>query len=283
MKHLITAAALALFSLTAVSCDDQDEEDDDQVQTAPVTDSTAFSTDNIRENSTLAVLYHQNAAEYRALAYQAFNLGRIRLEEMMRQGTDLKGKAVVLDIDETLLDNSPYNARLIRDNQKYKRATWEEWTAEAQADSIPGSVSFLKYADARGMAIYYVSNRSVEDLEPTMRNMQALGFPQVDSTHYFLKEETSDKEARREKVRENGEIVLYFGDNLGDYMNIFDNQATDTRYADVDSLRADFGSTFILLPNAMYGTWEGAIYKFDRGLTDKQEYDERMNALRTKR
>lgn len=283
MKNLLTASAIVLFGLVAFSCNDQDDDDGSAQGTQTTADTTSFSTHNIRENSSLAVLYHQNAAEYRALAFQAFNLGCMRLEDMKRNGTSLQGKAVVLDVDETLLDNSPYNARLIEDNEKYESATWSEWTAEAQADSIPGSISFLKFADAEGMQIYYVSNRSVDDLEPTMKNMEALGFPQVDSAHYLLKEDTSDKEARRETVRQQAEILLYFGDNLGDYMSIFDKQPTDRRYADVDSLQADFGSKFILLPNAMYGTWEGAIYNYDRGLTDQQEYEARMKALRTDR
>ncbi|MFA0963233.1 5'-nucleotidase, lipoprotein e(P4) family [Roseivirga sp. BDSF3-8] len=280
MTYKTLAPALLLGCLWTASCQNQQDAPADSVeQPAP----SAFSTDNIRENSSLAVLYHQNAAEYRALAYQAFNLGRMRLDEMKREGTDLRGKAIVLDVDETLLDNSPYNARLIADNEKYTPATWSEWTAEAKADSIPGAVSFLTYADAEGMEIYYVSNRSVDDLEPTMRNMEALGFPQVDSTHYFLKEDTSDKEERRKAVREKSEIVLFFGDNLGDYMSIFDKQPTDKRYADADSLQADFGRKFILLPNAMYGTWEGAIYDYDRKLTDEEEFDVRMRTLRPDR
>ena len=115
--------------------------------------------------------------------------------------------------------------------------------------------------------------------EATMMNLKALGFPQVVGTHLLLREETSDKEPRRQKVRENHRIVLLIGDNLNDFDSIFRKKGIDERLAAVDTVREEFGRKFIVLPNPMYGEWEGAVYNYNWKMSPKEKSEVRKSSL----
>ncbi len=97
-----------------------------------------------------ASLWQQRAAEYKALCFQAYNLAKLRLDEALaKPSADAKPMAVVTDIDETLLDNSPYDAMRALNNQEYTLDTWKAWTAKAEADTVPGAPAFFKYAASK--------------------------------------------------------------------------------------------------------------------------------------
>jgi 5'-nucleotidase (lipoprotein e(P4) family) len=96
-----------------------------------------------------ASVYQQRAAEYKALCFQAYNLARLRLDEALKH----KGKkplAVITDIDETLLDNSPYDALRAINNQDFDLKGWKEWTAKGIADTVPGAPTFLNTRHPKG-------------------------------------------------------------------------------------------------------------------------------------
>ena len=171
---------------------------------------------------------------------------------------------IVLDLDETCLDNSPYTGYQIESGQSYSSASWAEWTTLGVADSIPGCVSFLKWVDQQNVPIFYVSNRKVSALASTMRNMKNLGFPQVTEDHIMLRTDNSNKQPRRDIIEENHTIVMFFGDNLNDFAEEWEKKDTEDRNALVDENRSDFGMTYILIPNPGYGSWEGAMYNYER-------------------
>lgn len=227
----------------------------------------------------MSVLYHQKAAEYRALCYQAYNLATLRLSQSLSRDPHPKPPAVVVDIDETVLDNSPYEAKLILTDNTYP-TYWKDWCELATAKALPGALEFLKFADSAGVAIYYVSNRSVELVEATMRNLKNLGFPQADISHLLLKKQDSSKEGRRQAISQNHEIVLLIGDNLNDFASVFERKGISERFAEVDKLKTAFGQKFIVLPNAMYGEWEGALYNFNWSLPVEERESLRRAALR---
>lgn len=213
----------------------------------------------------MAVLYNQYSAEYKALTIQAFNIAEERLHSIADTAQDISRLAVIVDIDETVLDNSPYQARAIVENFSYP-VGWNEWCNEANADAVPGAVYFLKQADSLGFKIFYVSNRKKDDVfEATLNNLVKEGFPQSDKESILLRlaasednPDPSNKEARRDLIRQKGyNIVLLAGDNLGDFY-------TDSGYGyyrdqKVLSSNDDFGSIYIVLPNAMYGNWPYSI------------------------
>ena len=210
-----------------------------------------------------SVLWQQHAAEYRALVYQAYNTARQQLDEILshRAGSDTP-PAIITDIDETVLDNSPFNGKLIVLDTSYSDARWIEWGRLAAADTLPGAPAFFKYAAQRGVEIFYISNRLQVQKDVTMANLRRFGLPFADAEHVLLKTAPGGKESRRRHVIEHFEPVLLLGDNLSDFSVLFDKQGTERRNALVDSLRNDFGRRFIVFPNPMYGDWEGqGIYR----------------------
>ncbi len=225
-------------------------------------------------------LFTQESAEYRALCYQAYNLASMRLRENAASSNDRL--AVVLDLDETVLDNSPYTAWQIVNDQPFTPDTWTKWVDLASAKPVPGVIPFLNLADSLGYHLFFISNRSPEHLQATVKNMADLGMPQLDSAQFMFKTTTSDKTERRDAVLAKGyKIALLIGDNLGDFDARWDKPATNPDRNDmVDSDPNIFGDKFIVLPNTLYGTWEGALYDYNRDLTDVQLDSIRRSALK---
>ncbi len=258
----ISAIALSIF-IALSACEEIAIQ-----QTEPARkDSTEIKSQDYLIHSTL---YAQSAAEYKALCYQAYELAEIQVERALSKG--LKRPTVILDLDETVLDNSPYTAWQIATNNPYSPDTWSKWVEDARAEAVPGSIEFLTWANNNGVSLYYISNRSADGLDATIKNLQSLGAPQADSTHILLKTNTSDKSERRAKVKAGAaDIILYIGDNLGDYSEIWDKPSNvDERLSNVQVHRDEMGVKFIVLPNSLYGTWEGAIYNYDRSFNDAE-------------
>ncbi len=233
-----------------------------------------------QEHLTQSILYTQQSGEYRALCYQAYHLAELKLKEKLEQGP--QKPAVLLDIDETILDNSPYTAMQVLEDVPYTPETWAKWVALGKADAIPGVQQFLRVADSLGVQLFYVSNRDTSMVASTLKNMAALGMPQTKPDHYLLKSTTSDKHERRESIRNQGyTILLYIGDNMGDYQSAWDKPATNAeRKQLVEDQHSAMGTEFIALPNTMYGTWVGGVYNFNRSLSDSAQYEARLNALK---
>jgi 5'-nucleotidase (lipoprotein e(P4) family) len=234
-----------------------------------------------------AVLYTQKAAEYRALAYQAFNIARLRLDADLDKKNVKKlpkperkmPRAIVVDIDETVLDNSPSQARGIRTNAPFNTKDWYAWGDMRKAKAIPGSVDFLNYAVSKGVKIFYVSNRDDVQLQATLDNLKSVGFQDIAPDNVMLRVNgVSSKDARRAVVAAKYRIVMLVGDNLDDFTSAFERKSVAERFAEADKARDQWGRNFIVLPNAMYGTWENAIYEYQR-LTEAQKAEKRAAAL----
>ena len=215
-------------------------------------------------------LWQQKASEYKALCFQAYNLGRMRLDILLNQSYN-KPTAIVTDIDETVLDNSPYTVHQSLRNLGYSDSSWMGWTSKTACDTVPGALSFLQYAKSKGVSIFYITNRLEKERESTLKNLQKWNFPDATEGHLLLKNESSGKEPRRQLVMRTHEILLLCGDNLSDFSSLFDNKPYAERNAQVENNAAMFGSKFIVLPNAMYGDWEGALYGFNYRLTPEQK------------
>lgn len=210
-------------------------------------------TDNVHVRNTMATIYVQQAPEYVALAEQAYAIAKISLDNQFK--TAVKPLAVVLDIDETVLDNSPYQAKQILENFNYPDH-WDEWIYKEEAMPIPGSLEFLQYADSKGIVIFYISNRKQKYLGPTINNLNKFGYPQADSAHILLRTATSSKEERRQKVLDQGlKIALLIGDNLDDMSAEFEVDDPLKRSEAVFANQSKFGVKYIVLPNPTYGKW----------------------------
>lgn len=205
-----------------------------------------------------AALWQQRAGEYRALCLQAYRSAGARVEEMRHQQT-LRPRAIVTDIDETVLDNSPYSASVALAGKNWSQASWEAWTKKAAADPVPGAVAFFKFAAESGFTIYYITNRLESEREATLKNLQRWGFPDADNDHLLLSSGNSDKEPRRQEVAQKFEIAMLVGDNLNDFSDIFYRLPSDARNAKVEEIEQGLGSRYIMIPNAMYGDWLSAL------------------------
>ena len=218
-----------------------------------------------------ALLYQQRAAEYKALCFQAYNLAKLRLDAALKQ-RHKKPLAIVTDIDETVLDNSPYDAARAINNLEFDLNQWKHWTAKGIADTVPGAPSFLKYAASRGVKVFYITNRDEDEREGTLKNLKLYNLPNTDNAHLFLRDKISSKEARRQLVLKKHKIVLLFGDNLPDFDALYDNKpAEESRNASTEKLKKQFGNKYIVIPNMAYGDFEGAFFKFNSKLTNAQK------------
>ena len=204
-----------------------------------------------------AQVWTQNSAEYRALCYQAFNAAKMNLDALFffEKKYD-KPLAIIADVDETVLDNSPYDGKLILNNTTYNRESWVEWGNLEIAKAIPGSLEFLIYASEKNVEIFYISNRYSEQLEATVNNLKKLGFPDAKESNVLLRGDTRSKSERRKSVSDNYEIIMLIGDNLSDFNDEFEIKLYDERSDQTDKLKNEFGTKLIVLPNPNYGDWE---------------------------
>lgn len=233
-----------------------------------------------------SVLYMQKAAEYRALAYQAYNLARLRLDADLEKKNVKKlpkdqrklPRSIVVDIDETVLDNSPSQALGIKNGRPFNQTDWYAWGELRKARPIPGAVDFLNYAVSKGVKVFYISNRDEVQKAATIDNLRSAGFNDVSAENVLLRTGESSKDARRAIAGGKYRIVMLVGDNLDDFTSAFERKSIADRFAETDKARVEFGNRFIVLPNAMYGTWENAIYEYGR-LTEAQKAEKRVAAL----
>jgi 5'-nucleotidase (lipoprotein e(P4) family) len=242
------------------------------------------SADN--EYQTGALLWTQSSAEFRALAYQTFVLARLRLDQDLLRHRSRRGArsraAVIVDADETVLDNSRFQAELVLRGLPYEPSGWLAWCERAEAGAVPGAVDFLKYASQRGVRVFYITNRRQAEKAGTVSNLKKLDFPDVSEETVMIREDgtTSSKETRRQKVAQRYRIALLVGDNLNDFNDDFSGKSIAERAAQVDRERAEFGMRFIVVPNPMYGDWESAVYQYKSGLTEEQKRAYREAALK---
>lgn len=235
----------------------------------PTIKTTTAST--VNNGKVWSSLWQQRAAEYKALCLQAYNLAKWRIDEAVKQPAG-KPLAVVTDIDETVLDNSPYDAVRAINNQEYDAATWKKWTALAECDTVPGAPNFFKYAASKGVTVFYITNRDEDERPGTLKNLQRYNLPNADNAHLMLKQSSSSKESRRLQVLSQYNIVLLCGDNLADFDKLYDSHPTEAnRERTTAQLAGQFGKKYIVLPNPSYGDWEGALFNFNYKLTPAQK------------
>ena len=229
-----------------------------------------------------AQVWTQNSAEYRALCYQAFNAAKMNLDAIFffEKKYD-KPLAIIADVDETVLDNSPYDGKLILNNNSYNRESWVEWGNLEIAEAIPGSLDFLKYASEKNIEIFYISNRYSEQLESTVNNLKKLGFPDAKKSNVLLRNDGRSKSERRKSVFKNYEVIMLLGDNLSDFNDEFEEKLSTERTKYTDNLSSEFGTKLIVLPNPNYGDWESNGIFEGKSLSDEQKDSIRKSKIKS--
>ena len=242
-----------------------------------------------------AVLWMQVSAEYAATTRSIYGAATSLLDRALADPTwdalpseDRAGQrvehllpAIILDADETVIDNSPYQARLIERGERFHRDTWGPWTEERSARPVPGALAFLRAAAQRGITVFYVTNRNASEKRATEDNLRALGFPMSDPEDVVLtiNEQQGfgrEKRSRRRFIGEQYRVLMMFGDNLGDFV-AGSRAGNDVRNGIADGYRDWWGTRWFMLPNPMYGGWENAL------LGDSDDHSlARRRALRTR-
>ncbi len=204
------------------------------------------------------------------------------LDRDLRNHRIRQRRAIIVDIDETILDNSRYEAALVKQQRNYPEG-WTEWINRAEATATPGAVEFLQYANSRGARVFYVTNRKQIEKDGTVRNLKALGFPEINNQTLVIRTDpkSDTKEPRRQAITSKYHVVFLMGDDLNDFAEIFEKSRTvASRIEAAERNKSSFGRRFIVLPNPMYGDWENAIYDYNLTLSEEQKAAKRKSLLR---
>ncbi len=213
----------------------------------------------------LSIRWFRASAERRALALQTYRLAGEHLRQAVRRLR--RGSwAVILDADETVLDNSVYQRRRAEAGLGYTSDTWNEWVREEAAPAIPGAVAFTRLVNELGGRVVIVSNRAQAVCAETERNLDEVG---VDAAVVLCMQETSDKNARFQAVQNGAvpglsvrRVVMWVGDNIQDFPSLTQGVRLQS-----DAAYTPFGDTYWMLPNPMYGSWERNPDAPDAGFT----------------
>ena len=255
----------------------------------------------IAPDSLLGTLWMQTSVEYRAVTRVVYRSAMRRLDAALADKTwtaaveqtgDFAGKppAVILDIDETVLDNSPEGARRIRHERTFLNSEWRKWTSEKRAEAIPGAVEFCRTADARGVTVFFVSNRSDDgttaltgERADTLENLKAVGFPVREETLLLTnraKGWVSDKTSRRQFIAASYRILMLFGDDLDDFISVR-GLTVEERTRKAAAYDDWWGERWYALPNPTYGGFERAILTGVPAANAEQRKTAKEAALKT--
>ncbi len=238
-----------------------------------------------------AVLWVQHSAEYRAAALQAFTQARAALDAALAdtawtaalEQTGAFGQlppAVILDVDETVLDNSPHQGRLILGDTVFNWTSWDRWVKEERAAPVPGALQFCQYAAHQGVTVFYVTNRRDHLREATRNNLRQMAFPLAKGRETLLTHGgNSDKGQRRAAIAREFRILLLIGDNTADFASGFRGAGIAERAALAEQYAAWWGHRWIMLPNPMYGSWEEALPGFDYSQSRSERVQTKRRAL----
>ena len=277
-KKLVMSISSVLATVVlATGCAQKTEEKKEENKSGDNKITLTYDQLRSREN-TMGTLWYQNAAEVDALYQQGYNVATNKLKELLKQPTD-KPYSIVLDIDETVLSNIPFQVKMIKDGTAFNPKLWDEWVQKAEATPVAGAKEFLQFADKNKVQIYYISDRTDAQVDATIKNLEAQGLPVQGRDHLmFKKEGDKSKEGRRQEVLKHTNLVMLFGDNLVGFAE-FSTKSEADRDKMFEQLKAEFGDKFIIFPNPMYGSWESAVYQGEKK-DGKGQSEARMNALK---
>lgn len=226
------------------------------------------------DTETMGLLWMRTSAEYRALAYQGYNVAMNAVKMAVTDPShQRKPLAIVLDADETVVDNTKLMGEsIVNGNGRFDAPWWRQAVHQGKSQAMPGAVEFLNEVHKQGVEIFYVSNRYAPvNYDATVQNFKALGFPSVDKDHVLLFEKDSDKQPRFDMIAKKYYVVVYMGDNAGDFPIGTKGKTLAERNDIIDNYKEDFGTTFVVFPNPAYGSWVSALAKGYQNLSPEEQ------------
>lgn len=271
-----------------------------QATPAPVAETpVAVPIGPVANDNLNAVAWMQTSVEFRLIAGQAWRGALVQLDRAIKtpnwdaltkedRTTPFAGlpPAVIVDVDETVLDNTPYQARLLRDGKSFDEFTWSQWVKEEAAKPVPGALEFARAANARGVTVFYISNRAADLSEATVNNLRKAGFPITDPGQFLglgmmvdgCESEGSEKGCRRQLIGRSHRVLLQFGDQIGDLVSIVANTPEGREQA-VRPYLGWVGERWFLLPNPSYGSWEPALFNNAWSQPEADRRQQKLDAL----
>ena len=226
------------------------------------------------ETETMGLLWMRTSAEYRALAYQGYNVAMNAVKMAVTDPShQRKPLAIVLDADETVVDNTKLMGEsIVNGNGRFDAPWWRQAVYQGKSQAMPGAVEFLNEVHKQGVEIFYVSNRYAPvNYDATVQNFKELGFPSVDKDHVLLFEKDSDKQPRFDMIAKKYYVIVYMGDNAGDFPIGTKGKTLAERNSIIDAHKEDFGTTFVVFPNPAYGSWVSALAKGYQNLSPEEQ------------
>jgi 5'-nucleotidase (lipoprotein e(P4) family) len=280
MRFAVLASALALVLTGCITSADTVGPAEQANQAAAV---VVASQDPPADDKLNAVAWYQTSAERDLVFRIVYRAASEKLQAALADKTwdalpkedrvtPVKGlaPAIIVDVDETILDHAPSSARQIVERADFDEAQWGAWVEERKAKALPGAAAFLNSAAKQGVTVFYISNRDASLAEATIANIRAAGFP-IARDEQFLglgtvvdgcEQEGSEKSCRRQLVGRTHRVLMQFGDQVGDLVQIVAN-TPEGRRAAVAPYEAWIGERWFVLPNPMYGSWEPALFDND--------------------
>jgi acid phosphatase len=195
---------------------------------------------------------------------------------------------VIVDIDETELDNSPNQARLLRDGKSFDEFSRTQWCREKAAKPLPGALEFARLAAQHGVTVFYLSNRAQDLNAATLDNLRSEEFPLATDETVFLglgtlvdgcEQVGSEKGCRRELVGRRHRVLLQLGDQLGDFVDVLANTPQGRREA-LAGYADRIGQRWFVLPNPTYGSWESALFNNEWSKPERERRSGKLSNFR---
>lgn len=239
-----------------------------------------------------AVAWMKTSQEYAWTCHQTFRAATAQIEPALADAnwdalppSDRESSperlpaAVIVDIDETVLDNSEFQARLVRERSGFDADRWAAWVSEARASAVPGAKSFLDALAVRNVRIFYVTNRGIALRDATIANLRGAGFPDVSTDTVLTRghpvencQEGGAKYCRRRLVGRDYRVLMMLGDQVSDFAHAPDGQIGE---------RGDdwIGRRWFVIPNPAYGGWESDLFGNDWSLDEGARRARKLEAL----
>ena len=190
-----------------------------------------------------------NSNEYEALCNQTYYMASLQLDKILKKNRKNRNLAIVMDLDETVLDNSQYQVENNKKNQTFNMDSWSDWVLREEAKLVPGVKKFINKIRKNNIQLIFISNRMHKRLRATKNNMKKIGLHSKNDIYLLRKNKNDKKNIRRQEIYNSSgrmkefksfKVVQYFGDAMGDFPLLENNE---------------FGKSQYILPNPMYGKW----------------------------
>ena len=257
------------------------------------------SSTSVKETSTLvedqnlnAVLWMQTSAEYEMLCHEVYTNAEQSIDEALKDSTitaaleqknDYKNlpPAIIVDVDETILDNSPFQASLSKAHLPYSDKLWKTWVNKKTAKPMPGAKKFINDVLSKGVTVFFVTNRELET--PTLENLQKEFNPSIKADVILCKNEqsdwTSNKTSRRTLIAKTHRIILLLGDDYNDFVYL-GNLSPKERKQKASLYSNMWGKQWFILPNPSYGSFERALWNYDYQQNNNQKLKKKYKHLK---